>query len=289
MTRTFALFLLVVGLVVPFVRGQQPNAKDLVKFELFASVDAPMPGKPFTLAIRARIQKPWHIYWLNPGDSGMATAFKLKLPDGWKAGEVQFPIPHKFDQPGGFVGYGYVDEAVFLVDVLPSPDAKPGAKVEVECVYLVCDTICLPGRQAVEMGSVEGRWHRQSDAWFATLRSAMPTVFTGSNVTDGPALRTEGKLTAAWSPFQANLIDGYPAPILPGHKSPTVEVFPLLDDAVELRNVTASVDANDHASVKFEARLLPGTPNPPEAIRLLVVYTDAKGARPARWVSVPTK
>ena len=59
----------------------------------------------------------WHVYWRNPGDSGLATALNWTLPPGVTAGELQWPYPHR-SQLGDIVNYGY-DKVRFPVP-LPS-------------------------------------------------------------------------------------------------------------------------------------------------------------------------
>src|SRR5687768_7951944 len=92
----------------------QPN-QDLVKAKLLADVSAVKPGEAFTVGLRLSIEPGWHVYWTNPGDSGAPTSVKLKLPAGFKAGPVQYPVPIRFNQPGDVLGYGYEDELMLTV------------------------------------------------------------------------------------------------------------------------------------------------------------------------------
>jgi thiol:disulfide interchange protein DsbD len=43
------------------------------------------------LALRFRMEEGWHIYWRNPGDSGLPPDIKLTLPAGVTAGEPRWP------------------------------------------------------------------------------------------------------------------------------------------------------------------------------------------------------
>ena len=54
----------------------------------------------------------WHTYWQFPGDAGIPTEIKWKLPPGWKAGPIQWPIPLKLNEPGDIQIYGYHDEVL---------------------------------------------------------------------------------------------------------------------------------------------------------------------------------
>ncbi|MGB1111343.1 MAG: protein-disulfide reductase DsbD domain-containing protein, partial [Gammaproteobacteria bacterium] len=46
-------------------------------------------------AVHFQIIPHWHVYWRNPGDSGEAPKFHWRLPDGWEAGEIQWPVPRR--------------------------------------------------------------------------------------------------------------------------------------------------------------------------------------------------
>src|SRR5438874_13838035 len=99
---TFSLALVSAAVAAP--------PKDLVQATLLADVDSVKPGKPFTLGVLLKIKPGWHVYWTNPGDSGAPTRVKWNLPEGWKAAELQYPIPRRIELPGGVVNYGYEDQ-----------------------------------------------------------------------------------------------------------------------------------------------------------------------------------
>src|SRR6185369_17626506 len=98
--------------------------KDLVKTELLADVKTVEAGKPFHVGVRLHIKPGWHVYWINPGDAGLPTRVKFSLPDGFKAGELKYPLPVRFEQ-GGVIGYGYHDEVMLIAEITPPADLKP--------------------------------------------------------------------------------------------------------------------------------------------------------------------
>src|SRR5258705_12027913 len=105
----------------PLARSQTYQGKQLVKAELLADTNAVVPGKPFTVGLLLRMAPGWHTYWKFPGDAGIPTELKWKLPPGWKVGEVQWPIPLKTIDPGDIQTYGYVDEVLLAQEVTPPP------------------------------------------------------------------------------------------------------------------------------------------------------------------------
>ena len=61
----------------------------------------------------------WHTYWKFPGDAGLPTEIKWKLPAGWKVGEIQWPIPLRLTEPGDIQIYGYHDEVLLMQEITP--------------------------------------------------------------------------------------------------------------------------------------------------------------------------
>ena len=93
--------------IVPHGFGQTYQGKQLVKAELLADTSAIVAGKPFTVGLLLRMAPHWHTYWKFSGDAGLPTELKWKLPQGWKIGDIQWPIPLKTIDPGDIETYGY--------------------------------------------------------------------------------------------------------------------------------------------------------------------------------------
>lgn len=135
----------------PSAAAEDVAATEQVQASLAASVDAVYPDAEILLGVRQRIIPHWHTYWVNPGDSGLATQIRWELPDGAQAGEILWPTPQKIGQ-GPVVSYGYENEATLLVPVKVPHGVRPGeafrAKAKVR--WLVCEETCIP--QEVELG-----------------------------------------------------------------------------------------------------------------------------------------
>src|ERR1700751_177300 len=54
--------------------------------ELIAEKDWITAGHPFNVALRFELEKGWHVYWVNPGDSGEPARVTWDLPASIKAG-----------------------------------------------------------------------------------------------------------------------------------------------------------------------------------------------------------
>lgn len=115
-----------------------------VQWEVVASVSSATPGQPFWAAVRAKIDPPWHIYWINYGDTGEPTNLTWDLPPGWKAGPIQWPTPQR-QLIGTLMDYIYEGTAVFLTQITPPADAQPGTTVSLKAKvhWMECAEVCL--------------------------------------------------------------------------------------------------------------------------------------------------
>src|ERR1700743_3111622 len=91
--------------------AQVPGAARHVDAELVADHAAIAPGETIHVALRQQIQKGWHTYWRNSGDSGGAPRIKWALPAGWQAGDFTWPAPKKLPV-GPLMNYGYEGEVL---------------------------------------------------------------------------------------------------------------------------------------------------------------------------------
>ena len=65
--------------------------------DLIAAEAAITPGADLWVALRFHLEEGWHVYWQNPGDSGSPPALRWQLPDGIRAGEIEWPAPARIE------------------------------------------------------------------------------------------------------------------------------------------------------------------------------------------------
>lgn len=122
-----------------------------VEAQLVSDKVAAQPGKPLLVGLKLRMAPEWHTYWKNPGDSGLPTRIQWVLPEGWKAGDIQWPYP-KHLPVGPLMNYGYEDEVVLLSELTPPAGAKPGPVViGAKAEWLVCKDVCIPEKGELEL------------------------------------------------------------------------------------------------------------------------------------------
>jgi len=142
------------------------------------------PGKPFTVGLRFRPEPGWHIYWKNPGDSGMAPSVAWKLPEGYTAGPLQFPLPEKILAPP-LVTYGYEMETLILTEITPpaGQPLPPKIKIGADLDWLVCKEICLPGKASLDFNvSSQPKDNIDLQGLFEEIRREIPAQLSGVSV-----------------------------------------------------------------------------------------------------------
>jgi thiol:disulfide interchange protein/DsbC/DsbD-like thiol-disulfide interchange protein len=127
--------------------GSSEAATEQVRAQLIASVDAVHPGDTIQVGVHQQIIPHWHTYWVNPGDSGLATTIDYDLPAGATAGDIQWPTPGRITL-GPVTNYGYENEVTLLSSVKVPDDAAIGDAfpVKARVKWLVCEEICIPQR-----------------------------------------------------------------------------------------------------------------------------------------------
>jgi DsbC/DsbD-like thiol-disulfide interchange protein len=140
------LLLLIIGLATRPLLADEAK-EGFVAATLLCDRASIQAGKPFDVGVLLKIKPGWHVYWKNPGDSGIATSIEFKLPEGFSVGELQFPVPERIDAPGGLVNYGYTNEVMLLATVTPPKELSRNTPVHLAAHvdWLVCEETCIPG------------------------------------------------------------------------------------------------------------------------------------------------
>jgi DsbC/DsbD-like thiol-disulfide interchange protein/cytochrome c biogenesis protein CcdA len=136
MLRSLLIFLaLLLAPAVAEARGIDPV--------LVAEGPAP-PGGEVELAIHMRTRPGWHGYWLNPGDAGLPMEVEWRLPAGFAAGPLRYPVPTRLTI-AGLMNYVYEHDYAVLVRLKVPPDARGTVPIRANARWLACtDKICVP-------------------------------------------------------------------------------------------------------------------------------------------------
>ena len=144
-----------IALCLPLMSAQaQPTrGGDHAAMDVVSERDALVPGETQWLAVRFDIEKDWHLYWKNPGDSGEPPIIRWELPDGVTVGDPLWPAPQRHVSSGGILDYIFEYELAILYPVEVSRDLPTGKQltIKAESDYLICKSICLFGDGSAEL------------------------------------------------------------------------------------------------------------------------------------------
>lgn len=185
-----------------------------------------LAGTSSEIAVEFTLQPEWHIYWINPGDSGEEPRFKFAKSERLEIGAPIFPTPSRIPA-GPFTNFGF-DSANnpvairFPVQVASIEEqARATADVVVELSYLVCKEECIPA-QAVLAASAPVR---KSDS---VGKSTLEYKLSKYPVTEGPGSR-QSPIESTWR----SLPGAEPLSIaLNVFESGDKEFFPLVADPI---------------------------------------------------------
>lgn len=94
--------------------------------------------------ILVTLDKDWHIYWRNSGDSGIPTLFEFELSPNYKITEIKYPLPKIFEFDG-YASYGYDEKVLFPFQIiLPSHSDSDLLTLTVKIKSLICKDVCKP-------------------------------------------------------------------------------------------------------------------------------------------------
>ncbi len=176
------LLLALAGLGLGSARAGAPE-QPLVTVTAVAERDQLVPGQAMWVGLRYEIAPGWHIYWENPGDSGLATTVELAPGPGLTTGPLRWPGPDRFDLPGGIANFGYHEEVVLLTELTPRAQLRVGerARVAWSTTWLACKEACVRGEAEgtleLPVGSVAtSRRSEVLDAWVRRLPAGAENV-----------------------------------------------------------------------------------------------------------------
>ena len=167
MTRILALLLLAVA---PAYAGH-------VDVSLISARAAAVPGESFTAGLKLKMRDGWHVYWLNPGDAGLAPSLVWKMPRGWSASALNWPAPVRLEFPP-LTNFGYNGEVVLPLTLTVPQDARVGtrAMLSAKAEWLECREGCEPGEAALTLTVAVDKTPRERAAEAAALAAALAGV-----------------------------------------------------------------------------------------------------------------
>lgn len=161
----------------PGVSGQMADGRQPVKSALVSAVTAVVPGQPFEVGLLLEMAPGWHTYSEFSGDAGLPTTIGWSLPEGFRAGPIRWPAPHRMIEPGDLRTYGYGEKVLLITTLDPPKDLKIGSSVSLraKAAWLACKDMCVPGSAELLLDlPVSAASAPNHAALFAEFRAKIP-------------------------------------------------------------------------------------------------------------------
>ena len=146
MVKLKIFYILLIGMLLlasSYVLANEKAVASNSSLELFTQNTIISDEKEIYLLARFSLEKDWHTYWLNPGDSGEAATFEWDLPDGFQVTGPFWPEPEVIPYPP-LTTYGYTDNLNLLFKISIPNDAREINTITVNSKWLVCADVCIP-------------------------------------------------------------------------------------------------------------------------------------------------
>ncbi len=123
-----------------------------IEIRLVSNVKAIGPSQRFFIGIHQKMLPGYHTYWKNAGTVGLPTSVEWDLPEGWSAGEINWPVP-QVTRMAVYDVWGYEEEVLLPIQFTP-PDILSSDKPVVlkgRVTWMCCGKICRPGTREFQI------------------------------------------------------------------------------------------------------------------------------------------
>lgn len=156
--RPFPLLVHLLALLLSAPSSAQVVSAKHAQVELIARESSVTPGHDLVLGVHFILEKGWHIYWTNPGDSGQPPSFQWQLSSGFIAGEIKWPHPDKLQSSPTLADYGYHDQVLLIIPVHVTGEKISDKPVDLvtQAKWLICREVCIPDHAELKLTLPEG-------------------------------------------------------------------------------------------------------------------------------------
>lgn len=176
----FSSIVLLVSCLTAEAQFALPTGAPKTKAALVSEVKTIAPGQTFSVALKLEHPEDWHSYYQNSGGVEEAPAIQWVMPDGFKAGAIQWPVPEVKD---GFFGKSYVygGSPVFIIDLTAPANLTAGTTVtlKADATWQICKESCINEKQSFTLNLPVGAALEKSPeaaSLFESARASQPLV-----------------------------------------------------------------------------------------------------------------
>ena len=141
LSKIFLLFLFVVNINANSVNSGHAEIS-LIKYN-----QSELSNDKNLIGIKMDMQKNWHTYWKNPGDSGGPIKIIWKTSENISIGQIKWPTPELIPYDP-LMTYGYKDFVIFPFEYVKNFDGNADIKLDLD--FLICDDVCIPEKAKIQ-------------------------------------------------------------------------------------------------------------------------------------------
>ena len=122
---------------------------DHADIELLVETKEIKINEDFVVGIKFNIEPGWHVYWKNPGDSGLPASVDWQNINSVKFKNFLWPPPEKTPEEP-LMTYGYYNELVLPVIFSVGSNFTDEGASQFDIDFLICEKICIPESVSIE-------------------------------------------------------------------------------------------------------------------------------------------
>ena len=138
-----------------------------------------VPGTSINIGLKVSMDKGWHTYWKNPGDSGGPIEINWDLPKGFSVSDIKWPLPEKIEYPP-LMTYGYEDFVIYPM-VLSIPADYSDDYFEMAADILICADVCIPESGKISSNLLDIESDSLIYEWLESIPSKSLPITTSLN------------------------------------------------------------------------------------------------------------
>jgi len=241
------------------IYGFSEKYSDTVKPELVYDTSLLESNNIIRVGVLYKLKPNWHIYWKNSGDSGLPTKLEFTVPEGFKAGEIMWPLPNAYRRDGNILDYGYQDEVLLWSDInIPKDFKQKHLPITINTKWVSCEEMCIPGKAEFTINIDLNHKNNIFNKWFERLPSEKNNKFDLKVVSNN-----EKYILVIDNKGLGN----------------NFKLFPNPGKALDIESISYKDNGNNRSDILFTVTIYPGHEVNTNKIDTVISYVDKKNTR----------
>ena len=206
------------------------------------------------IGIRMDMQKNWHTYWKNPGDSGGPIKVNWSHNDNISISELYWPTPSLIPYEP-LMTYGYKNFVIFPFEIINSNNKN--SFIEASIDFLICDDVCVPEKAFIKTNLQDIETDNSLNDWFLKV-PAQTLPIKASFEKDFINIRFSSPFNVTSAIFfidNQNIVEHAHDQILSKEENNYLLKVKKIDDAKPFDNLSGVISINNNESFIINAEI----------------------------------